>query len=65
MVGSDNEDSFFVFEPAAQVNLNVTKNFRISGGVSYRYVSGVNLPASTNADLSGPTAVVTFRFGTF
>lgn len=65
MVGSDNDDSFFVFEPAAQMNLNVTKNFRISGGVSYRYVSGVNSPASTNADLSGPTAVLTFRFGTF
>jgi hypothetical protein len=58
-------DAFFVFEPAAQVNLNVTRYFRLSAGISYRYVSGVNSPAATNADLSGPSGVLTFRFGKF
>jgi hypothetical protein len=60
-----NSDAFFILEPAAQINLNVTKYFRISAGVSYRFVSGVNSPATTNADLAGPTAVLTLRFGTF
>jgi len=58
-------DTFFVVEPAAQVNLNVTKYFRMSAGVSYRYISGVSSSAATNADLSGPSAVLTFRFGKF
>ena len=58
-------DAFFILEPAAQVNLNVTKYFRLSAGVSYRYVSGVDSPAATNADLSGPSGVLTFRFGKF
>jgi hypothetical protein len=64
--GSNSEgDGFFILEPAAQVNLNVTKYFRISAGVSYRYVSGVDSPAATDANLSGPTGVLTFRFGKF
>jgi len=58
-------DAFFVIEPAAQMNLNITKYFRLSAGVSYRYVSGVNSPVATNADLSGPAGVLTFRFGKF
>jgi len=58
-------DTFFVVEPSAQVNLNVTKYFRLSAGVSYRYISGVDSPAATNADLSGPSGVLTFRFGKF
>lgn len=63
--GSTDSDEFFVLEPAAQVNLNITKSFRMSAGISYRYISGVSSPAATDADLSGPSAVLTFRFGTF
>jgi hypothetical protein len=62
---NSDSDTFFVLEPAAQVNLNVTKYFRISAGVSYRYITGVNSPATTNANLSGPMGVLTFRFGNF
>jgi hypothetical protein len=64
--GSNSDtDEFFIVEPAAQVNLNVTKYFRLSAGVSYRYVTGVNSPLATNSDLSGPSGVLTFRFGKF
>jgi hypothetical protein len=56
---------FFVLEPSAHVNLNVTQFFRIAGGVSYRYVNGLQSPLSTNADLSGPSAVLTLKFGKF
>lgn len=58
-------DDVFVVEPAVQANLNITKFFRISAGASYRYVSGVTSPATTNEKLSGPSAVVTLRFGKF
>lgn len=62
--GSDS-DAFFIAEPAVNVTLNVTTYFRISGGISYRYISGVESKASTNSDLSGPSGVLTLRFGKF
>jgi hypothetical protein len=64
MRNSDN-DTFFIVEPGVNVTLNVTTYFRISGGVSYRYISGVQSPASSNPDLSGLSGVLTFRFGKF
>jgi len=58
-------DTFFIVEPGANVTLNVTTYFRISGGISYRFISGVQSPASSSPDLSGPSGVLTFRFGKF
>jgi hypothetical protein len=64
--GSNGDDaSFFILEPAANVTLNVSKFFRISAGVSYRYITGTESAAASNADLSGPSAVLTLRFGQF
>jgi len=62
---SHKKNSFFVLEPSVYANLNVTHSFRIAAGVSYRYVSGLNSVVSTNADLSGPSANLIFKFGTF
>lgn len=61
---NDNE-TFFILEPGANVTLNVTKFFRISAGVSYRYITGIESSAATNADLSGLSGVLTLRFGKF
>jgi hypothetical protein len=58
-------DTFFIVEPGVNATLNVTPYFRISGGVSYRFISGVQSAASSNPDLSGPSGVLTFRFGKF
>ena len=58
-------DDFFVLEPGITLDLNVTTWFRFSAGASYRYVSGVNSPVSTNEDLSAPAAVIMLRFGKF
>lgn len=66
LVGENrNMDQFFIVEPSAHVNLNVTEFFRIAAGVSYRYVNGVNSAVTSDADLSGPSAVLTLKFGTF
>ncbi|MCX6122972.1 MAG: hypothetical protein NTX44_15275 [Ignavibacteriales bacterium] len=62
---SHNKNAFFVFEPNINANLNVTRFFRVAAGVSYRYVSGLKSVVSTNADLSGPSANLTFKFGKF
>lgn len=64
-VSNESMDSFFVLEPSAHINLNVTHFFRIAAGVSYRYVNGVNSPITSNTDLSGPSAILTLKFGKF
>jgi hypothetical protein len=64
-MASHKNNSFFVLEPSVNANLNVTHSFRIAAGVSYRYVSGLKSVVSTNTDLSGPSALLIFKFGKF
>ncbi len=58
-------DAFFVAEPAFNVDINVTTFFRLGVGVSYRYVSGVELAGITNEDISGINGNLIFKFGGF
>jgi hypothetical protein len=58
-------DAFFVAEPAFNVDINITTFFRLGVGVSYRYISGVELVGITNEDLSGFTGNLVFKFGGF
>ena len=58
-------DAVFVFEPGMNIDLNVIKWFRLSAGASFRFVRGSTSGVSTNRDLSGPSAMLTFRFGKF
>jgi hypothetical protein len=59
-------DGFFVAEPSLTVNLNVTRFFRIGAGASYRYVNGVSGGGVTSdADLSGTSAMIILKFGKF
>lgn len=58
-------NGFFILEPTLHANLNVTYFFRLAGGVSYRYVSGLNSTLATNNGLSGVSAVLTLKFGAF
>jgi hypothetical protein len=59
------DDAVFIVEPAVHATLNVTSSFRISAGASFRVITGVSSNVSSNASLSGPSAVLTFRFGKF
>ncbi len=65
--GSNSGDSksFFTMEPWVNGNLNVTDFFRISAGVSYRWVTGANSPAASDGDLSGVAGILLLRFGSF
>lgn len=58
-------DGVFVAEPAARLELNVTKWFRLNIGGGYRFVSGVNLARLDNSDLSAFSGVLEFKFGNF
>jgi len=58
-------DVFLVVEPQVNVELNITKWFRVTGGASYRFISGVDFHGLTDKDLAGPSGVVMFKFGKF
>ena len=59
------DDSFMVIEPELDFELNMTTFFRLGLGISYRYISGVDLMPLTNADLRGLATVFTFKVGKF
>ena len=60
------DDAVFVAEPAAGVEFNVTKFFRLNFGASYRYVSDVNEDYGLdNKDLTGVCGYITLKFGRF
>jgi hypothetical protein len=61
--GMRREDSFFLAEPAVNAEVNVARGFRVAAGVSYRFVSGVELPAFADSDLRGAAVTLTFKFG--
>jgi len=59
------EDTFFIIEPEINVELNVSSHFRVGLGVGYRWISGLDLKGITDQDLSGVSANLTFKFGSF
>jgi hypothetical protein len=59
------EDGFLVLEPGMNMNLNVTRFFRLSAGATYRWTFGAELPGLDDRDLSGPTGVFALRFGRY
>lgn len=64
---------YFVIEPGIELQLNMTKFFRLSAGVSYRYTSDIYLlysntsaqPVASPAILRGMNAGIKIKFGRF
>lgn len=58
---------FVVIEPGAQMEINITRFFRLAVGLSYRITEGVNLEKNniTDKDTSGLAGNVSFKFGGF
>ena len=59
------QSTFFVAEPAAYLEFNVTRFFRLGLGASYRYVQGSSFSNLTDEDLSDWTANLQLKFGRF
>jgi opacity protein-like surface antigen len=66
------EDSevFLVAEPAAELELNLTRNFRLALGASYRFTTPFDLGTTgsslvSSKSIQGWTYMVTFKFGRF
>lgn len=60
-----NGDSFFVLEPELSLTMNITHFFRISGLVSYRFVSGVELQGLEDDDFRSVSGGLALKFGKF
>jgi hypothetical protein len=60
-----NSDNIFVLNPSVQMEINMTRFFRIGVGVNYQYVNGVNLNGLSNEDFSYPGGFLSFKFGWF
>lgn len=69
-------DGCFVLEPGINLNVNVSKLFRVGAGVTYRYVNGANYnPGApyinrtyetiSDSDLGGFSAQIVFKIGMF
>ena len=58
-------DAFFIAEPDLEAELNVARWLRITLGGSYRLVSGLRVAGLGNDDISGPSARMTLKFGSF
>lgn len=59
------EESVFVLEPALSAEINITKFFRLNGGVGYRWVSAVDNPGYDSSDFSALCGQLTAKFGAF
>ena len=57
------DDLVFVFEPGLDLELNVTKYFRMGIGGTYRFVQGVTFAGLSNNDIGGPSASLVLKFG--
>ena len=60
------EESFFVMEPQANAELNITKFMRVKAGIGYRFTW---LPSEKNGyegnDLGGICGSLALKFGKF
>ncbi|MCP4146287.1 MAG: hypothetical protein GY757_00925 [bacterium] len=61
----DKTEFFFVVEPEINLMLNISKNFRMGLGLSYRYVSGVDCEWIRDADLCDFALGLSFKIGRF
>lgn len=58
-------DVIFVFEPGIEIELNLTRFMRLSGGASYRLTSEVDLPGMDSDILEGWATTLSLKFGKF
>ena len=58
-------ETFFVLEPEVAGEASTATFMRVALGASYRYVTGVEHPGLSSANLSGPAVSLAFKFGVF
>jgi hypothetical protein len=61
----DNGDNVFVITPTLELEMNITKYFKISAGGNYRFVSFVDDENYSESDFMSPGVFLGFKFGWF
>jgi hypothetical protein len=66
----EDTEAFLIAEPGVEIELNLTRNFRMALGTSYKFTTpfNVGLPNSPNVNsdaLKGFSFMMTFKFGRF
>lgn len=59
------QSPYFIIEPGLNIELNLFSFMRIAVGGTYRFVSGLDMENLGSPNLSGPTANLMFKFGSF
>jgi hypothetical protein len=59
------KSTFFVAEPGALIEVNITNFFHLGIGVSYRYIDGLNMENLSSEDLTNWSGNLVFKFGHF
>jgi hypothetical protein len=59
------QSAFYVVEPGAQLEFNLTKSIRLAMGASYRWVQGLDLINVSDDELIEWSGVVSLKFGRF
>lgn len=58
-------DTFFVFEPGVNLEVNITHFFRIAAGIHYKLTSGIRRAGFSDDDFSGLNGTIQLKFGKF
>jgi len=58
-------DSYFVFEPGVELEMNLVKFFRVAIGASYRITSNLHMAYVPKNMMNGWSGNLTFKFGLF
>jgi len=58
-------DPIFVLNPIVELEMNITRFFRLSVGGNYRLGFGVGTRGFSDSDISGPGGFLAFKFGWF
>jgi hypothetical protein len=66
----EDTEAFLIAEPGAELELNLTRNFRLALGTSYRFTTPFNVGTSVATEvnskaLQGFSFMMTFKFGRF
>jgi len=66
----EDSEAFLIAEPGAELELNLTRNFRLAIGTSYRFTTPFDVgvsgsPTVSSKSLQGFSYMMTFKFGRF
>lgn len=60
-----NQDVYLVFEPAVELEFNMTRHLRLAGSIAYRFTTNIDMNNTNPNILKGANIGIIFKFGKF